>query len=86
MDEDELESLSMMGQAIAKMALQNSVDAINAVFGPGSAKLDTPLVAAAFAAQSQFLSGMIAAASLAVGEMDEDDDDDLDDLEFGLNS
>jgi hypothetical protein len=84
MDEEELESLSIMGQAIATMALQNSVDAINAVFGPGSAKLDTPLVAAAFSAQSQFLSGMIAAASMVAGGMDDGDDDEEDDFE--LNS
>jgi hypothetical protein len=82
MDEEELDALAVMGQTLATMALQNSVDAINAVFGPGSAKLDTPLVAAAFAAQSQFLSGMIAAASMVMGEgIDEDDDD-----EFELNS
>ena len=83
MDEEELESLSIMGQAIATMSLKNSVDAINAVFGPGSAKIDSPLVAAAFAAQSQFLSGMIAAASMVGGAMDEDDEDDID---FELNS
>ena len=81
MDEEELAGFSVMGQAIATMALQNSVDAINAVFGPGSAKLDTPLVAAAFVAQSQFLSGMIAAASMVMGE-----DDDDDEIEFELNS
>ena len=83
MDEEELANFSIMGQAIATMALQNSVDAINSVFGPGSAKLDSPLVAAAFAAQSQFLSGMIAAASMVMGE---DDDDDDDEIEFELNS
>lgn len=80
MDNEELESMQMMGKAIATIALRNAVDAINEVFGPGSAKIDTPLVAAAFAAQSQFLSGLIAAASLSVG------DDDDDDFEFGLDS
>lgn len=75
MDPEELESMQMMGQAIATMALQNSVDAINAVFGPGSAKVDTPLVAAAFAAQTQFLGTLIAAASASLGE---DDDEALD--------
>jgi hypothetical protein len=85
MDEEELQSLSMVGQAVATIALQNSVDAINAVFGPGSAKLDTPLVAAAFVAQSQFLSGMIAAASMSLGDGDLDLDLD-DDLDFELNS
>jgi hypothetical protein len=86
MDEEELEGLSIMGRAIATMALQNSVDAINAVFGPGSAKLNTPLVAAAFSAQSQFLSGMLAAASMVAGGMDVGDDDDDDEDDFELNS
>jgi hypothetical protein len=84
MDEEELESLSMMGQTIATMALQNSVDAINSVFGPGSAKIDTPLVAAAFAAQSQFLSGMIAAASMVMSGSEDDDDEE--DFGFSLDS
>jgi hypothetical protein len=74
MDPDELDSMAVMGQAIATIALQNSVDAINAVFGEGSAKVDTPLVAAAFAAQSQFLATLITAASQSLRE-DEDDDD-----------
>jgi hypothetical protein len=73
MDPEELESMQMMGQAIATMALQNSVDAINAVFGAGSAKVDTPLVAAAFAAQTQFLGTLIAAASASLVDGDDDD-------------
>ena len=41
---EELESMQMMGKAIATIALRNAVDAINEVFGPGSAKIDTPLL------------------------------------------
>ena len=79
MDDEELEGLSIMGQALATIALKNSVDAINAVFGPGSAKIDSPLVAAAFVAQSQFLSGMIAAASMVADGDDFDSDDEDED-------
>jgi hypothetical protein len=80
MDSEELESMQMMGQAIATIALRNAVGAIDEVFGKGSAKVDTPLVAAAFAAQTQFLATLISAASMSMG-----DDDDID-FDFPLDS
>lgn len=84
MDEEELAGMEMMGRAIATMALRNSVDAINDVFGANKAKIDTPLVAAVFAAHSQMLSSMMTAASFAGLEPDDDDDDD--DLDLMFNS
>jgi hypothetical protein len=86
MDEEELAGMEMMGKAIATMALRNSVDAINEVFGHGKAKIDTPLVAAVFAAHSQMLSSMLTAASFANMEQGDDDDEDDDDLDLMFNS
>jgi hypothetical protein len=64
MDDEEFEGISALGQAFATMTLQNSVDAINAVFGPGKAKMDSPLLAAVFTAQSHFISNLMTAASM----------------------
>jgi hypothetical protein len=94
MDEEELLNLQALSSTIATMSLQNAVDAINTVFGPGKAKVDSPLVAAVFSAQSQFMSNLMAAAATMEGEglfdgidLDEDDDDDADDDDdFNLNS
>jgi hypothetical protein len=95
MDEEEIMNMQALSSTITTMALQNAVDAINQVFGPGKAKIDSPLLAAVFTAQSQFMSNlMVAAASMDESDLfegidlDEDDDGDLDDDDddFNLNS
>lgn len=94
MDEEEIMNMQALSSTITTMALQNAVDAINHVFGPGKAKIDSPLLAAVFTAQSQFMSNLMVAASTMEDaglfdgiELDEDDDDDLDDDDdFNLNS
>lgn len=78
MEEDQFEQMQTMASALATMALRSTVGAINDVFGPGSAKIDSPLVAAGFAAQSQFLASLMVAASAGL--------DDDDDFEFPLDS
>jgi hypothetical protein len=94
MDEEEIMNMQALSSTITTIALQNAVDAINQVFGPGKAKIDSPLLAAVFTAQSQFMSNLMVAASTLEDadlfdgiELDEDDDDDLDDDDdFNLNS
>jgi hypothetical protein len=96
MDEEELLNMQALSSTIATISLQNAVDAINNVFGPGKAKIDSPLLAAVFTAQNQFMSNLMAAAAAMEGEglfdgleLDDDDDedeDDDDDDDFNLNS
>jgi hypothetical protein len=96
MDDDELMHLQTLSGQVATMSLQNAVDAINQVFGAGTAKMDSPLLAAVFTAQTQFMTQMITAAAamaetdlfegLELADEDDEDDEDDDDDDFILNS